>query len=405
MRALSVLLFFIFFSTFTTAFAQSDYTFKQRYVGEFQFIQEDKFKTVNNLSPYQRKTFDMKVIEAEYEIQLNPNNKFEFEVEYEHGGTGSAIEFDNFEEFGEFETETEKGGEVAVNEAFLLKKITPQTELYIGKSPLGITLNNSLKSPLLFVSNAPSQLEERIVPQEWNELGLQSKTRLNDWSIYAGVVSGLNSEFFRKYNWVGGGYQKQFENINADQLAYTAGVEWGDVVYGRGVSVHYYEGDTQKNRYKLDKLVVPAKVKIWTAMAQWKFFDRVGVVTEHIKGELENSEKIALANATLSGVAKPKSFAAVGAAAELQMYQLNVDVTEDVNIFAQEEHVNTFSEVEGTISADPRYEVNQKGYGFAYKMDEITYIKAHYYTEKTKLDSLPETKHFVLSLNIDTGEF
>lgn len=401
MRSISALLIFLSLP----AFAQSDFSFKQRYVGEFQFIQEDKFKTVNNLSPYQRKSFDLKAIEAEYEIQLNPENKFEFEVEYEHGGVGSAVEFDNFEEFGEFETEVEKGGEVVVSEAFLLKKISPKTELYIGKSPVGITLNNAMNSPLMYSSNEASQLEARIVPQEWNEMGLQTKTRLGDWSIYAGIVSGLNSEFFRKYNWVGGGYQKQFENINADQLAYTAGLEWGDVVWGRGISVHYYEGDTQKNRYKLDKLIVPATVRIYTAMAQWKFFDRVGIVTEHIRGTLQNSESIALANATLSGVAKPKSFAAVGSQAALQMYQLNVDVTDTLNIFSQYEHVNTFMQVEGTIAKDPRYDVIHNGYGFAYKLDEITHIKAHYYKEKTKLEGLPETSHFVLSFNLDTAEF
>lgn len=401
MRSISALLIFLTLP----AFAQSDFSFKQRYVGEFQFIQEDKFKTVNNLTPYQRKSFDLKAIEAEYEIQLNPNNKFEFEVEYEHGGVGSAVEFDNFEEFGEFETEVEKGGEVVVSEAFLLKKLSPKTELYIGKSPVGITLNNAMNSPLMYSSNEASQLEARIVPQEWNEMGLQTKTRLGDWSIYAGIVSGLNSEFFRKYNWVGGGYQKQFENINADQLAYTAGLEWGDVIWGRGISVHYYEGDTQKNRYKLDKLTVPATVRIYTAMAQWKFFDRVGIVTEHIRGTLQNSESVALANATLSGVAKPKSFAALGSQAALQMYQLNVDVTDTLNIFSQYEHVNTFMQVEGTIAKDPRYDVIQNGYGFAYKLDEITHIKAHYYKEKTKLEALPETTHFVLSFNLDTAEF
>lgn len=401
MRLFSALLIFLSFP----AFAQSKFTFKQRYVGEFQFIQEDKFKTVNNLTPYQRKSFDLKAIEAEYEIQLNPDNKFEFEVEYEHGGVGSAVEFDNFEEFGEFETEVEKGGEVVVSEAFLLKKLSVKTELYIGKSPVGITLNNVMNSPLMYSSNEASQLEGRMVPQEWNEMGLQSKTRLGDWSLYAGVISGLNSEFFRKYNWVGGGYQKQFENINADSLAYTAGLEWGDVIWGRGISVHYYTGETQKNRYKLDKLTVPATVNIYSAMAQWKFFDRIGLVGQHIKGTLQNAEAVALANATLSGVAKPKSFAAVGSKAFLQMYQANFDVTEKLNIFVQHEHVNTFQQTQGTISADPRYDVKQDGYGFAYKLDEITHIKAHYFRENTKLTGLPETKHFVLSFNLDTAEF
>jgi hypothetical protein len=42
----------------------------------------------------------------------------ELEVEFEHGGTGSALELE-YEEFGEFEQEVEKGGEVLVEELSL----------------------------------------------------------------------------------------------------------------------------------------------------------------------------------------------------------------------------------------------------------------------------------------------
>ena len=41
--------------------------------------------------------------------------EFEAEVELEHGGTGTSLELD-YEEFGEFEQEVSKGGEVALEE-------------------------------------------------------------------------------------------------------------------------------------------------------------------------------------------------------------------------------------------------------------------------------------------------
>ena len=40
--------------------------------------------------------------------------RLEAELEFEHGGTGITMEFDKLEEFGEFEMEVEKGGEVIV---------------------------------------------------------------------------------------------------------------------------------------------------------------------------------------------------------------------------------------------------------------------------------------------------
>jgi hypothetical protein len=48
--------------------------------------------------------------------------QFKSEIEFEHGGTGTTMAFDPLEEFGEFEQEVEKGGEVVVEQINLLLK-------------------------------------------------------------------------------------------------------------------------------------------------------------------------------------------------------------------------------------------------------------------------------------------
>lgn len=53
------------------------------------------------------------------------------EIEFEHGGTESAVEFEN-EEGGEYESEVERGGEVALEQFWIQKSFMPQLNVRAG---------------------------------------------------------------------------------------------------------------------------------------------------------------------------------------------------------------------------------------------------------------------------------
>lgn len=118
------------------AFAQSDIQIRKRAYGVFELRQFEEFKTVQDLTPESRRTLDLKEIEAELEFLFDEDNELEIELEYEHGGTGSSLEYDNFEEFGEFENEVERGGEVSISEAYYRTRLMDATYLIVGKSKL-----------------------------------------------------------------------------------------------------------------------------------------------------------------------------------------------------------------------------------------------------------------------------
>ena len=61
-------------------------------------------------APDSRALIDVTRLALELEAELLPDVELEAEVEFEHGGTGGALELE-YEEFGEFEQEVEKGGE------------------------------------------------------------------------------------------------------------------------------------------------------------------------------------------------------------------------------------------------------------------------------------------------------
>lgn len=381
--------------------------FKFTSYGYISFGQGETFKTVKNLDPIVRRSMDLAEFAFEGEYKLTENSKIEFEVEIEHGGVGSTIEFDPFEEFGEFEQEIEKGGEIVLHEIYYKKDIAKTgTVVRIGKFPLFVSLGSVLTKPHKYPTILASDLEARMIPLGWTEtgVGLEQKIKYG-FTARAALVNGLNSEFFRTYSWVGGGYQRHFENMNADNLATVLSLEWGNVSKGAGIAYSQYAGDTTDNRYKVDKLNVPAEVRISSLMGNYKWMG-IGIAAEIIEGSLENSHLVSAANATLGGLAKPKGFAPLGHKARLESVQLSYDwEAPGLVFFLKAEHVDTFADVEGNIVKSPRYDVSRRSGGFMWMWDTAAFMKVQYARDKTELQGLPETYQANVAFGFDLSAF
>lgn len=68
------------------------------------------------------------------------------EVEFEHGGTESAVEIEE-EETGEYESEIERGGEVALEQFWLQKSFMPQLNVRLGHIIVPVGSTNSHHTP------------------------------------------------------------------------------------------------------------------------------------------------------------------------------------------------------------------------------------------------------------------
>nr|BFD65639.1 hypothetical protein HAGR004_06610 [Bdellovibrio sp. HAGR004] len=374
--------------------------------GYISFSQGETFKTVQNLEPIVRRSMDLAEFAFEGEYHLNDSAKVEFEVEIEHGGVGTTVEFDPFEEFGEFEQEIEKGGEVVLKEIYYKKDFNKtNTTLKIGKFPLFISLGTVLSKPHRYPTILASDLEARMIPLGWTETGVSVEQKYRGFTGRLSLVNGLNSEFFRSYSWVGGGYQRHFENMNADNLATVASIEWGSVAKGTGVAIAQYVGDTTDNRYKVDKLKVPGEVRITTVMGNYKW-NGFGIAAEYIEGSLTNADKVSAANATLGGLAKPKAFAPLGSKARLESVQLSYDwAAPGLTFYVKAEHVNTFADVMGNITKNPRYDVSRRSGGFMWMWDTAAFMKVQYSRDKTELQGLPETYQANVAFGFDLSAF
>lgn len=376
--------------------------FEYNAYGYFTARQYDTFKTVQNLAPYTKREIDPTEFSLEGKLYLNNSAAVELEVEFEHGGAGSSMEFDNFEEFGEYETEIEKGGEVVLHEIYYEKYFDNKVELKAGKAPLFISLGSILTNPKSHLAVNASDAEARMLPIDWTETGVQAQRNFGPLKVGVGVVNGLDSEFYNSPTWIGNGYQRRFESTNTDDLAGLLNLEYGSVKEGYGFAVAGYYGDSQNNRYKKDKLTVPAHVTLITAMLNYRL-GRFGIMGQSIWGSLENADMVSAANNNMASAVKPKQ-PNLGSKAALQTIQLSYMLTDDLGIYVQREHVNTFEDVTGNNYIDPRYDSETNSIGITQWWDQYCFVKVQYGKEKTKLTGLPETSDLKIAFGFDLDQ-
>lgn len=224
------------------------------------------------------------------------------EIEFEHGGTGTTMEFDTQEEAGEFEQEVESGGEVNLEQLYLDFAIHPAFNVKVGRFKLHLNLAQNLDKPIQYFTTGKPEMENEILPIGWYENGIQfygdffKKRFRYEFSI----TNGLNSEEFSSRNWIKRGHQKKFEMLTAESFAFTARVDYKlskskNAYFGVGA----YINDASANRSKHDMEGISSYVKVFEAHLAYneKNFRFNSVF---LFGDLENSDIVSLNNRKLS---------------------------------------------------------------------------------------------------------
>ncbi|MDR1592627.1 MAG: hypothetical protein LBS16_07095 [Prevotellaceae bacterium] len=140
------------------------------------------------------------------------------EVEFEHGGVEAAVELEA-EEAGEYETEVERGGEVALEQFWIEKTFSRALNLRLGHIivPVGLTNGNHL--PTEFFTVFRPEGENTIFPCTWHETGISLWGRHGKWRYEAMLLPGLDSEMFGRQNWIQGGSASPYEFKVANRYA------------------------------------------------------------------------------------------------------------------------------------------------------------------------------------------
>ena len=317
------------------------------------------------------------LVEAEYQ----PIDKFKVEVEValEHGGVGAATEFDVFEEFGEFEQEIEKGGEIELEKAYAEILFSRALSVKFGHVILPVGLLNQRHQPSQYFTAARDATASPLIPVTWHEngvgifgeLGLFGGTYLE---YEAQFVNGLDSTGFSSANWIRGGFQERFEYKVAENPAYVFNLNYhptASAMFGTS----FYRGNTADNRPK-DDVDYDAHVNIGSVFGFWE----AGGITlrgEYIRGTLENSDLLTRSNRRLSnnlGVVRSP----VARAAESVYVEFGYDISDwlrrglrvnpgPLDLFVRYDQVDSMDEVEPLVFKNPRWDRESWTLGFNYR--------------------------------------
>jgi hypothetical protein len=314
------------------------------------------------------------------------NEQFQIkgEIEFEHGGTGITKEFDRFEEFGEFETEVEAGGEVLLEQLHIV--YSPKTNLHFrfGKFKLPFGITSVEDEPTDYFTTLRSPAMAALIPTNWYETGLQVFGTLGEeqkLSYALSLVNGLDATEFSSANWIMRGAQGKFETVNAENFALALRLDY-ELKEEWMVGFSGYIGNSSDNRPKPD-LNADAYVSIIDGhlmIEEGPFtFRAMGLY-----GHLQNSDLVSQANRNLSNNLNvkrtPVASAALSYYGELayDVSQL-LDIPDRLDLFGRYEFYDSMYRVEkGAISDNPRWERTAYTAGFNYKPIDQIVFKAQY---------------------------
>ena len=226
------------------------------------------------------------------------------EIEFESGGTGTAYELENTEN-GEYETEVEKGGEVAIEQFHITRLIVPQFNIRAGHVIVPVGLTNAHHEPINFFGTYRPEGETTILPSTWHENGLEFFGSFGkgyaSFDYQAMIVAGLNANGFDRNTWIASGKQGIFEEDNFTSPGYVARLDYKGVPGLRIGASFYYCADAGSNSDKADTYSSTGKipVRIYTADAQYRN-KYVIARANMVYGNLGNSAKLSEANTKLS---------------------------------------------------------------------------------------------------------
>ena len=170
------------------------------------------------------------------------------EIEFEHGGTESAVEIDA-DESGEYEAEIERGGEVALEQFWLQKSFGRGLNVRAGEMVVAVGAVNQHHLPVEFFTVYRPEGESQILPCTWHQTGVSVWGRLDGWRYEAQLLSGLDAERFGADCFVRYGAGSPYEFKIANKYAVAARVD-NQMVKGLRLSVSGYYGLTFRNTLK-----------------------------------------------------------------------------------------------------------------------------------------------------------
>lgn len=169
------------------------------------------------------------------------------EIEFEHTGSGGAIEKE-YSEGGEWEQEVEKGGEVELEQFWIQKSFVSFLNVRAGHIVVPVGLTNAHHEPLNYFTVYRPEGEATILPCTWHDTGISIWGRLGDFRYEVQMLAGLDAFMFDRENWIQGGAGSPFEFKVANKYGFAARID-NYTLPGLRVGLSGYYGQAMHNSY------------------------------------------------------------------------------------------------------------------------------------------------------------
>lgn len=295
---------------------------------------------------------------------------FNSELEFEHASTGEG---------------SEEKGEVSVEFASLDFFIDPRANARAGLVLMPMGLVNRIHEPLFYFGNHRPEVEQRIIPSTWREMGVGFFGAITPNLTYtAYVVSGLDAKGFTSdgiKEGRGGG-----SNARAENFGYTARLDYDpNMIPGLTVGASAYIGNAGQNQnFAGQKANV--FTQLYEAHAQWKYrgleFRTLGSW-----GHINDAAFVSANNNTIVGSQNYGFYTELGYDVLPLLWQ---DTTQYLAPFFRYEKLDTIAKAPKGFADDPTKAWQIYQVGLQYKPIPNVVIKADYRNYVAKQGPLPD---------------
>lgn len=332
------------------------------------------------------------------DYKLNDKWVLGIEVEFEAGGTGVAYEIESgsSSENGEYETEIEKGGEVALEQFHVTRLICKELNVRVGHMVVPVGLTNAHHEPIHFFGTSRPEGETTLLPSTWHETGVEvfgevGKGRCR-FDYEAMVVAGANANGFDRYNWVTNGKQGFFEEDNFTCPAWVLRLNYRGVKGLRVGGSFYYCSDVGKNADQLVTYKGIGRIPLRIVSLDAQYANRyVTARANWLQGWLAHATELSRANKRLLAgsfydrtevVAKRVLTYSVEAGLNVRALFPSCTTMPDVVPFVHYTYYNPQEEGDGDVVMDERCRVSMWRMGVNWKPLPNLVVKADYSTRQ-----------------------
>lgn len=217
------------------------------------------------------------------------------EIEFEHGGTESAIEIEE-EETGEYEKEIERGGEVALEQFWIQKSFGRAINIRAGHIIVPVGATNASHEPDKYFTVYRPEGENTILPCTWHETGISIWGRKGDWRYEGMLIAGLDGDRFNNKNWIHDGAGSPYEFKMASALAGAARID-NYSVDGLRLSLSGYVGNSGCNTLNASGKYADVKATVSIVAFDFLYDNHNFIARGNFDyGNLSNSLELSIAN-------------------------------------------------------------------------------------------------------------